>query len=336
MENMLPPFPDGWYALGFSEELKPGKLLTRRFAGKDVVLFRTKTGRAAAVDAYCPHMGAHFGHGGTVEGETIRCPFHGFCFNTDGDCVSTAYGTKPNPKGKLKSYPLLERNQILMVYHHHDNLAPDWEIPELEPDGYNPPLFTTYELDSHPQETSENSVDLGHLSIVHGYTAVEILKTLNTNGPYLNAAYTMTRSADFLGLSTKKVKANFEIHMHGLGYSFVDTHVPSMDMRVRHFVLATPADKGKLQLRLGLSVKRIDKPSKINPLLSLMPNPVVNRLISIATFKGFKHDVQQDFHIWQNKTYMHPPALVAGDGPVGQYRAWAKQFYQRAPIPQTA
>jgi hypothetical protein len=39
------------------------------------------------------------------------------------------------------------------------------------------------------------------------------------------------------------------------------------------------------------------------------------------------HDVKQDFHIWQNKRYVHPPQLAVGDGPIGAYRRWCKQFY---------
>jgi Rieske 2Fe-2S protein len=78
----LDPFPTGWYAL-FSSELAAGALLHGRYFGEELVVFRTEAGRAVAMDAYCPHMGAHLGHGGEVRGETLRCPFHGFCFDFD-------------------------------------------------------------------------------------------------------------------------------------------------------------------------------------------------------------------------------------------------------------
>ncbi len=44
--------------------------------GVDLVLFRTESGKAVGTDPYCPHLGAHLGYGGQIEGETIRCPFH--------------------------------------------------------------------------------------------------------------------------------------------------------------------------------------------------------------------------------------------------------------------
>ncbi|MDX2002486.1 MAG: Rieske 2Fe-2S domain-containing protein [Chitinophagales bacterium] len=327
----LPFNPEGWYGLGFSSELKAGQVLIRKLMGQDIVLFRTQSGKAVATDPYCPHMGAHFGHGGTVEGENLRCPFHGFCFDTNGQCVSTGYGTKPNPKGRLKVWPFRERNGILLVYYHPLGMEPQWEVPELPEDNYRQPLFTTFDIDSHPQETSENSVDLGHLSIIHGYEGVETLKPLRTEGPYLTTKYKMVRSADFLGLKGSKITAEFEIHVHGLGYSFVDVSVPAKQMRTRHFVLATPVADGKIQLRIGLSLKHLENRSKVHPLMALLPTAVVNKIVESAAFKGFAHDVQQDFDIWQNKTYVHPPALAMGDGPVGQYRLWTKQFYHSAP-----
>ena len=83
----LPPFPDGWYVFAISDELAPGKLLARRFMGQEVTVFRTESGKVHAVDSYCPHMGAHFGHGGKVKGEVLQCPFHGFQFNGAGACL---------------------------------------------------------------------------------------------------------------------------------------------------------------------------------------------------------------------------------------------------------
>ena len=53
----------------------------------------------------------------------------------------------------------------------------------------------------------------------------------------------------------------------------------------------------------------------------------MNKIIGKTSFKNYVHDVRQDFHIWENKAYIAPPALAKGDGPVGKYRSWCKQFY---------
>ncbi|NRA09648.1 MAG: Rieske 2Fe-2S domain-containing protein, partial [Myxococcales bacterium] len=79
--------PDGWYHVAASEEVEAGQVRSLRFFGRDLVLFRTESGEAIVLDAHCPHLGAHLGHGGQVVGESIRCPFHAWRFGSDGRCV---------------------------------------------------------------------------------------------------------------------------------------------------------------------------------------------------------------------------------------------------------
>jgi phenylpropionate dioxygenase-like ring-hydroxylating dioxygenase large terminal subunit len=55
---------------------------------KNLVVFRTTSGKIHVLDAFCPHLGANIGVGGSVVGEDIRCPFHSWTFNGDGICTS--------------------------------------------------------------------------------------------------------------------------------------------------------------------------------------------------------------------------------------------------------
>jgi len=43
--------------------------------------------------------------------------------------------------------------------------------------------------------------------------------------------------------------------------------------------------------------------------------------------REYKTDVYQDFKIWENKKYLIRTHLAPGDGPIGFYRLWARQFY---------
>ena len=72
----LPRYPTGWFQVAWSDELEPGGVLPPQYFGKDLVLFRAASGAASVLNAHCPHMGAHLGHGGAVEGEGVACPFH--------------------------------------------------------------------------------------------------------------------------------------------------------------------------------------------------------------------------------------------------------------------
>lgn len=322
----LKPYPNGWYVLATSDEVKTGGILTKKFVGKELVVFRTASGQVAISDAYCPHMGGHFGYGGTVEGESIKCPFHHFCFDTKGDCTATGYGTKPSPKLKLPIWHSRERNGFILVYYDEHGNAPSWEVPDIDQTGWNKTITRDYELESHPQETTENSVDIGHFTVVHGYSNVKQLKDLMLKGHYLNTRYAMTRQGSLLSRKGK-LSTEFDVHVYGLGYSFVEVDIPELGLKTRQFVFPTPLGDGKINLKIGMSVKYIDKPSIVHPLLSLVPAQVFNRIVSQQAFKGYAHDVSQDFKIWQNKIYIDPPVLAKGDGPVAQYRIWSQQFY---------
>lgn len=329
--HKLPPFPDGWYAIERSDKLKVGELKTKRFLGEDIVVFRTESGVASVMDAYCPHMGAHFGHGGSVEGECIKCPFHGFEFNTEGDCTKTGYGTKPPSRAKVKTFPSQEMNGLILAYHSAEEQEPTWQVPKMDMTDWTDFLWVEWELKSHPQETSENSVDIGHFTETHGYTNVKQLSEPKIDGAHLYVHYGMDR-ANFLGKNAKPVQIEFKANVHGLGYSIVEAYTKNYDLTTRHFVLPTPTEDGKIILTIGSSIKKIKKSGQIHPMASIVPKSLLNYILSRIVFSGYKHDVSQDFQIWENKKYILRTPLAPGDGPIGMYRVWARQFYSDAQV----
>jgi phenylpropionate dioxygenase-like ring-hydroxylating dioxygenase large terminal subunit len=322
--DLLPRYPHGWYALAFSSDLAPGELLNQHFMGQEVVLFRTASGEVCLMDAYCPHLGAHMGRGGRVNGECIQCPFHHFEFNVQGVCTTIPYGTRIPPKAQARVFPTVEQHGLILGYFERDGSSPDWSVPALDTRGWLPLRSQQWSFRGHPQETTENSVDLGHFTEVHGYQNITIVQEVSTAGPYLTNRYTITRPKAFLG---RAVTIDLTLHVHGLGYSLVEVHVQEFDIRSRLFVLATPTREEQLQLRIAVSMHGAADPAQIHPLLRLVPRRLVNRILAAEILKGFAHDVMQDIPIWNHKRYVQPPILAAGDGPIGVYRQWAKQFY---------
>ena len=98
--RFAPEIPNGWFAVAWSRELRPGEVHRIRAFGEDLVLFRTHSGVPRVLSAYCPHLGAHLAEGGRVMGESIRCPFHGWQY--DGGTTINFYGDAlPQPGDKV-------------------------------------------------------------------------------------------------------------------------------------------------------------------------------------------------------------------------------------------
>ena len=67
MGDMPPPYPNGWFALLRSRELKAGATTSVNSLGQNFAIFRDEGGKIYIMDAYCPHLGANLGVGGKVE-----------------------------------------------------------------------------------------------------------------------------------------------------------------------------------------------------------------------------------------------------------------------------
>jgi nitrite reductase/ring-hydroxylating ferredoxin subunit len=314
------PFPTGWYAVAFSSALPLRGVLGRRFAGREVVLFRTEAGAVGMLDAHCPHMGAHLAVGGKVRGEALRCPMHAFELDVRGRCVATGYGSKPPASCEARAWHVLEQNGMVLAHFDASGAPPTWQPASQDMHGFGPLRTHVFRgLRTHPQETTENSVDLGHLGVVHGYRELETFAPLRTEGHYLTTGYRMQRRALLPG--TPAVRAELTIHVYGLGYSFVDVHVLSHGLRTRHFVMSTPTDAARVDLHLATAV------GGDGPLFGRVSCKLLDRVIGPTAMRGFLSDVRQDIPLWENKIFVSPPALAQGDGPIGKYRKWARQFY---------
>src|SRR5215510_13488200 len=167
----IPPIPNGWFQVAYSDELAPGQVMPLDYFGGSLVLFRTESGEAKVLDAFCPHLGAHLGYGGKVEGGCIRCPFHAWKFDGSGACTEIPYANKIPPKAKLRTWSVREVAGLIMVWHHAAGDAPGWDLPEVPE--YGDAEWTDYErrrwkIKTRNQEMAENAVDSAHFKYVHG------------------------------------------------------------------------------------------------------------------------------------------------------------------------
>jgi nitrite reductase/ring-hydroxylating ferredoxin subunit len=310
------PYPDGWFAIAFADELAPGRLLRRRLMGEDVVAYRTRSGLVRVVEPYCPHLGAHLGHGGRVDGEELVCPFHHFAFGTDGACVRTGYGTRP-PRVRLVQREVREVNGALLVWHHAGGAAPSWEVAAQPTEGFSPPFRHLATLVDHPQDVVENSIDIGHIGPLHGYRDARVRRPFQARGPVFTVAAGGHRAFP-LGPSVEVV---FDVVAHGLGHIWVDARIPRLRASALFQAMTTPLDPLRVEIRFSVALRAGDGPpgSRARLLLS--------HALTRALGPAFRRDIEQDFPVWEHKVYLDRPRLAKGDGPIPAYRRWARQFY---------
>lgn len=324
MEDLLPPFPSSWYCIGLSREFAAGAVKPVRLGSQELVAYRTESGALRLTDAYCPHLGAHLGTTGSVEGETIRCGFHGFCFDGSGQCVSTPYGGRLPPKSRLRSVPVQEIHGLVMAWLGEGE--PQWHIPDVETDSWSDWQFHVFRFRGHPQEVAENSVDVGHFGETHKYRQVRTIAAMTHEGPYLTASYGMERPIMFAGRELAAMDAEFTIHQWGLGYARVEVNTPSMGVRTRQMVLACPVGEYAMELRVAMAIQH----GALGTVSKVLPAAWLANMLARIGIRQYVHDVSMDVPIWNSKRYLAPPILAEGDGPVGPYRRWARQFYAAA------
>lgn len=318
------PYPSGWSALAFSHELRPGTVLTRPLAGRDVVLYRTGTGALRAVRPYCPHLGAHLGLA-KVEGEDLTCPFHFFSFGPDGTCVRTGYGTPP-PRSPLTQLPVHEVNGGVFVWRHHDGRDPDWSVPQWHEIGHRPARTAAWELAGNVQEVIENSVDLGHFATLHGWAKAEIDGPVAYDDATFHVGMRAHESAPLMGDFTVDVK----VDGYGLGCLHADVHTPRFGLRMCTMVMPTAIGPNRMQFR-QLNRIAFDEPRRLPPGLARIVSRTAARLLDRPVFRSSCEFTAADFPIWHHKQYQQPPRLASGDGPIGPFRRWAKRFYPETP-----
>ncbi len=101
--------------------------------------------------------------------------------------------------------------------------------------GWTRAIYRKFTLFDHPQETTENSVDVGHFAFVHKYRNTRMLREAVTDGPYLSTSYATQRAAPGQEqfFPNFRFDFQFETHIYGLGYSLVNVTVPSAHVKAR-------------------------------------------------------------------------------------------------------
>jgi phenylpropionate dioxygenase-like ring-hydroxylating dioxygenase large terminal subunit len=310
-------YPSGWFVVATTDELIAGQLLQLRYFGRELIAFRGESGKASVIDAYCPHLGAHLGYGGVIEGDCVRCPFHGWKFDGRGNCVEVPYSDRIPPKAAIQAWPTLEQDGLIFVFHGRPGEQP-WPMEPLDPHGYTAGKMVHWRnLATHPQEVFENTVDMAHIGPVHRGRNARLLGKPERNGPFLRVNLEFHAPGDIVGMPEQLNDVHLDVSLRGLGAVIVHTHVRNVDVRARQRLYATPVDETHIDIRGIVHVLATD-------------DPVFTEELADLFYRAYVEDFAKDFPIWENKRYLTRPTLAKGDGPIGVYRRWCTQFYDDA------
>ena len=205
---------------------------------------------------------------------------------------------------------------------------PQWRLPADPPDqaGWTSLAIRTTRFPGHPQETSENSVDLAHLRYVHGYGNVGRADPVSVDGPCLKSRLDFRTTRTIARIATLTFDFSTSTQVVGLGYSVVEMREHSIGMDMRLWILATPVDGTLIDLSLVSQVREIRNPKRRIVGLAFLPRrlraPVMNKFMA----RQQKRDVQQDVVIWSRKRYQPRPRLCRSDGEITSFRAYCAQF----------
>ena len=165
-----PPYPDGWYRVAASQDIKPGEVRHVQCTGEQIALFRGRTsGQIAAVDAFCPHQGANLADG-QVKGNRLQCPFHGCQVEGTGRVRDRCHAE--DLALVHRHWEAIDYYGMVMIYRSARSGA---EVPYRLPP--QPRIddgkfvcrgqYNAGDVDMHIIEFAENSVDFQHFSQHH-------------------------------------------------------------------------------------------------------------------------------------------------------------------------
>jgi len=162
----FPECPASWHYLA------PTRILARAPFGIELpgsssfAGYRTASGRFVVLSGRCSHVGSNLAKG-TVTGECLRCPLHGWDYNADGECESIPTTTEIPRWARQVSYPIRELAGHLFFFNRPEALFPFPQFEGVEWESLHAARPFEFVVDAPWYIASSNGFDLQHFRYSH-------------------------------------------------------------------------------------------------------------------------------------------------------------------------
>ncbi len=163
-------FINFWYVAAESSEVtyKPVKTT---MLGQEFVLWRDKAGKVNCISNTCTHRGGAMAEG-RIQGDCIECPYHGWTFNGEGECVrlpSIASDKKIPARAHIDAYPVEEKYGLIFTFLGdlpEEERPPIIDIPEYDDEKWICAMLKVdWKIDY--KRSLENTMDPAHNEFTH-------------------------------------------------------------------------------------------------------------------------------------------------------------------------
>ncbi len=162
---------NAWYVAAWGHEIEPGRIAARTIIDQPLVLYRTEAGEVVVLEDRCCHRFAPLSLG-RLEGDDLRCMYHGLKFAPDGRCIEIP-GQPLIPRSAcVRRYPARTVGSWVWVWMGEAALADPAKIPPSVPldDAAYRLRSGQLDYDAHYLLIDDNLLDLSHLSFAHEKT----------------------------------------------------------------------------------------------------------------------------------------------------------------------
>jgi 5,5'-dehydrodivanillate O-demethylase len=155
-----------WQPVFCSHELGAGRAMPIRILGEDLTLYRGEGGSAHLIGFRCAHRNTQLSLG-WVEGDCLRCFYHGWKYDGSGQCVEQPAEPKPfTDKIRIPSCPVAEYLGLIFAYLGKDNPPPLPRYPKLESPDISLDVVRLDRICNYFNNI-DNSLDNAHVRFVH-------------------------------------------------------------------------------------------------------------------------------------------------------------------------